>query len=88
MPMLVRLPAVASLCDVTMPEAPSHSGTVPPLRPVAIKPVTPVYAELSEILQVHLHRVLTRQEEPREGLLAAASAMRQILKRSGLGDGE
>jgi hypothetical protein len=46
-----------------------------------------VYAELSEILQVHLHRVLTRQEEPREGLAAAGAAMRQILERSGLGRG-
>jgi multiple sugar transport system substrate-binding protein len=51
------------------------------------RPVTPVYAELSEILQVHLHRVLTRQEEPREGLAAAGAAMRQILERSGLGRG-
>jgi multiple sugar transport system substrate-binding protein len=51
------------------------------------RPVTPVYAELSEILQVHLHRVLSRQEDPRDGLLAAAAAMRQILERSGLGGG-
>src|SRR5262249_3929744 len=49
------------------------------------RPVTPVYAELSEILQVHLHRVLSGQEEPRNGLVAAAAAMRQILERSGLG---
>ena len=36
---------------------------------------------------IHLHRVLSRQEEPREGLFAAADAMRQILKRSGLEGG-
>ena len=57
------------------------------IRHAVPRPVTPVYAELSEIVQVHLHRVLTRQEEPRDGLLAAASAMRQILKRSGLDGG-
>ena len=29
------------------------------------RPVTPVYSQLSEILQVSLHRALTRQQEPR-----------------------
>jgi ABC-type glycerol-3-phosphate transport system substrate-binding protein len=58
------------------------------VRHAVVRPVTPVYTELSEILQVHLHRVLTRQEAPRDGLLAAAASMRQILKRSGLGEGE
>ena len=28
------------------------------------RPVTPVYSELSEILQISLHRALTRQQEP------------------------
>ena len=31
------------------------------------RPVTPVYSELSEILQIALHRALTRQQEPRAG---------------------
>ena len=48
------------------------------------RPVTPVYAELSEILQVQLHRVLTDQQEPREGLRQAAAAIRQLLVRTGL----
>jgi multiple sugar transport system substrate-binding protein len=52
-----------------------------------VRPVTPVYAELSEILQVHLHRALSRQEAPRDALLAAGASMRRILKRSGLGEG-
>jgi ABC-type glycerol-3-phosphate transport system substrate-binding protein len=43
------------------------------------RPVTPVYAELSEILQIHLHRALTRQQEPAEALADAARAMRKLL---------
>ncbi len=49
------------------------------------RPVTPVYAELSEILQIQLHRVLTRQEEPSNGLRLASEAMRRVLRRAGLG---
>ncbi|HEX3702675.1 MAG TPA: ABC transporter substrate-binding protein [Vicinamibacterales bacterium] len=45
------------------------------------RPVTPVYTELSAILQVSLHRALTRQQEPREALHDAASAMRALLAR-------
>jgi hypothetical protein len=43
------------------------------------RPVTPVYSELSEILQISLHRALTRQQEPRQALAEAASAMRSLL---------
>src|SRR5262245_43982744 len=32
------------------------------------RPITPVYAELSEILQIRLHRALTRQQEPADAL--------------------
>ena len=32
------------------------------------RPVTPVYTELSEILQIYLHRALTRQLEPAPAL--------------------
>jgi multiple sugar transport system substrate-binding protein len=49
------------------------------------RPVTPVYSELSEILQVGLHRALTRQEEPRAALQEAARAMRRAITRAGLG---
>jgi multiple sugar transport system substrate-binding protein len=48
------------------------------------RPVTPVYAELSEILQIHLHRVLSGQQEPGDGLREAASAIRNLLTRTGL----
>jgi multiple sugar transport system substrate-binding protein len=51
------------------------------------RPVTPVYSELSERLQVQLHRALTGQLSPEDALNRAAAEIRQLLARSGL-DGE
>jgi multiple sugar transport system substrate-binding protein len=48
------------------------------------RPVTPVYTEVSQLLQVHLHRALTRQEEPREALTEAAAELRALFERTGL----
>src|SRR5262245_21548597 len=48
------------------------------------RPVTPVYAELSEMLQIALHRALTRQQEPRAALEAASASMQALLDRVGL----
>ena len=48
------------------------------------RPVTPVYAELSELLQVHVHRALTRQQQPAAALHEAADAMNELLVRAGL----
>jgi multiple sugar transport system substrate-binding protein len=48
------------------------------------RPVTPVYSELSGILQVHLHRALTEQAEPRDALETAAAEMRALLARARL----
>jgi len=48
------------------------------------RPATPVYTQISGILQVHLHRALTHQEPPAEALARAAAAMRAILAQSGL----
>lgn len=48
------------------------------------RPVSPVYSQLSAILQVALHASLTRQQEPREALRDAATAMRALLARLGL----
>lgn len=63
---------------------------VAPLREIVRRarprPVTPVYTQLSEILQIHLHRALTRQAEPREALAAAAREMRELLDTVGLAD--
>jgi multiple sugar transport system substrate-binding protein len=51
------------------------------------RPVTPVYNQLSEILQIHLHRALTRQAEPAAALSAAQAEMQRLLDRAGLGAG-
>ncbi len=48
------------------------------------RPVTPVYSELSELLQVRLHRALTRQQTPAAALQDAAREIRALLERSGL----
>ena len=50
----------------------------------APRPVTPVYSQVSEILQVHLHRALSRQQEPEPALRQAAVELRRALERAGL----
>jgi multiple sugar transport system substrate-binding protein len=50
------------------------------------RPSTPVYTELSEILQVELHRALSGQETPEAALRRAAADMRALLARSGLAE--
>ena len=54
------------------------------LDAAAPRPVSPVYTEISEILQVRLHRALTGQEPPEAALRAAAREIRTLLARSGL----
>jgi multiple sugar transport system substrate-binding protein len=49
------------------------------------RPITPVYTQLSEILQIALHRALTRQQEPRAALAEAATGMRALLEKVKLG---
>jgi multiple sugar transport system substrate-binding protein len=51
------------------------------------RPVTPVYTQLSEILQIQLHRALSQQAEPGPALARAASEMQALLDRVGLGRG-
>lgn len=48
------------------------------------RPVTPIYSELSEILQVGLHRALTRQIDPGPALAESARLMRTAISRAGL----
>ena len=54
------------------------------LEAAVSRPVTPVYSELSELLQVHLHRALSGQQEPEASLRFAAADIRTLLARSGL----
>jgi multiple sugar transport system substrate-binding protein len=68
--------------------------TIPPAQARTViehavpRPVTPVYTELSEILQIDLHRALTRQQEPAAALAHAAREMQALLDRVGLGEDE
>jgi multiple sugar transport system substrate-binding protein len=52
------------------------------------RPTTPVYSELSEILQVSIHRALSGQETPSAALHEAARELRVLLSRAGLTEGE
>ena len=54
------------------------------VRQAVARPVTPVYTQLSGILQVHLHRALTRQTTPESALQAAAREMRDVIEYAGL----
>jgi multiple sugar transport system substrate-binding protein len=48
------------------------------------RPVTPIYTELSEILQIQLHRALVRQAEPRQALDDAAAQINALIERTGM----
>lgn len=78
-PALYDDPALAEALGIPPAEARRIIETARP------RPVTPVYTELSAILQVAVHGVLTRQEEPRPALQRAAARMRDLLASTGLG---
>jgi multiple sugar transport system substrate-binding protein len=65
-----------------LPVAPDEARRL--LDAAVARPVTPVYTELSELLQVQLHRALSGQSSPDAALRAAAADMRALLARSGL----
>jgi multiple sugar transport system substrate-binding protein len=48
------------------------------------RPVTPIYTEISEILQIELHRALVRQAEPRDALNSAAKKIDAVIERTGM----
>jgi multiple sugar transport system substrate-binding protein len=82
-----QLPARRSLYDTAAvaEELPIPVEQVRRLLDAAVpRPVTPVYSELSEILQVRLHRALSGQLTPETALHEAASEIRALLARSGL----
>jgi multiple sugar transport system substrate-binding protein len=86
-----QLPARASLYDTDALARilPLPAGLVQEVLEVAEpRPVTPVYAELSEILQIRLHRALSGQQSPETALRDAAREMRALLERTGLGSPE
>ncbi|HEU4631287.1 MAG TPA: ABC transporter substrate-binding protein [Gemmatimonadaceae bacterium] len=46
------------------------------------RPVTPIYSQLSELLQIQLHRALTRQATPDAALRTAAAQMNALVERT------
>jgi multiple sugar transport system substrate-binding protein len=67
-----------------LPVAPAVARSI--VERAVPRPVTPVYTELSELLQIWLHRALTGQVAPEDALAAAADQMRALLQRVGLAD--
>jgi multiple sugar transport system substrate-binding protein len=81
-----QLPARRSVYDEALAEAmriPLEDATAA-LDAAVARPVTPVYSELSELLQVRIHRALTGQQTPEDALVEAAREMRELLARAGL----
>lgn len=48
------------------------------------RPVTPIYSQLSELLQIQLHRALTAQATPADALREAARTMNALVERTGV----
>jgi multiple sugar transport system substrate-binding protein len=48
------------------------------------RPVTPIYTQLSEILQIHLHRALVGTATPEAALRAAAEEMERVIEETGI----
>jgi multiple sugar transport system substrate-binding protein len=85
--MAAQLPARRSLYDEralaeALPLPVEQIGAA--LDAAVSRPASPVYTELSEILQVELHRALSGQATPEAALRRAAADMRALLARSGL----
>ncbi|HET7564314.1 MAG TPA: ABC transporter substrate-binding protein [Gemmatimonadaceae bacterium] len=55
------------------------------IRHAVPRPVTPIYTELSGLLQIQLHRALTGQATPADALHEAARGMEAVIRESGLG---
>ena len=68
--------------EAALPVSPARAREI--IDSAVPRPATPVYSQLSGILQIHLHRALTRQEEPQQALDAAADGIRRLLATAGL----
>jgi multiple sugar transport system substrate-binding protein len=75
-------PRLASALDVPLDQAREAIESAVP------RPVTPIYTELSGLLQIQLHRALTGQLQPADALRAAALQMNAVIRESGLAQRE
>ncbi|MBC7171554.1 MAG: extracellular solute-binding protein, partial [Polyangiaceae bacterium] len=67
---------------LALPIAPERVQAI--IESSVARPSIPVYAELSDILQIHLHRCLSGQEGTEDALRRAASEIDALLSRVGL----
>jgi len=65
-------------------DSPALRAVRPIVEAATPRPVTPIYAELSDELQVALHRVLSGEAEPKPELDDAAARMQKLIDESGL----
>lgn len=75
--MVGQYPSRMSLYDESSDVRPIIEAATP-------RPVTPIYAELSDQLQIWLHRALAGEVEPRVALDQAARAMQRLVDEAGL----
>jgi multiple sugar transport system substrate-binding protein len=54
------------------------------LQQTVARPVTPLYSQLSDALQIELHRALASQVSPQDALRRAAARMEAIIRESGI----
>jgi multiple sugar transport system substrate-binding protein len=82
---LGMLPPIKSLYDD--PDMQAQFPYLKRLKEVFIharpRPITPLYSFISQILQVHFSRALTRQETPGQALHQAQTQIASVLKRFG-----
>jgi len=86
-----QFPTRAALYDdpklaAVLPIPPAQARVV--IEHAVPRPVTPVYTQLSEILQIYLHRALTGQLPPAAALARAQTEMQRLLNSVGLGTEE
>ncbi|HEX2191220.1 MAG TPA: ABC transporter substrate-binding protein [Longimicrobiaceae bacterium] len=60
------------------------AGVLDVVEAATPRPVTPIYTQLSGILQVHLHRALVGETTPEAALAAAAREMERVVERTGI----
>lgn len=77
-------PALYEGGDLAEALAISPAGAARVIEQATPRPVTPVYTELSQILQIHLHRALAGQATPAAALQAAARQIRELLAETEL----
>ncbi len=64
----------------TLPVPPAEARRI--LEAAEPRPVTPIWSQLSELLQIRLHRALAGQSEPAAALRDAAAEMNRLIERT------